>query len=102
RYDELLGSRRGAVGRLQERTWHWLCALYFASPEFKRLEASTQSVRRRILEATCKEPVAPGERETFANFPIERLTSKAIRVLRDRKALTPHAANNRLKAIRYI
>ena len=93
--------RQAVAGRLQERTWHWLCALYFASPEFKRLEASTQCVRRRILEATCKELVAPDETETFANFPIERFNSRAIRVLRDRKAKTPHAANNRLKAIRY-
>jgi integrase len=88
--------------RLKTRTWRWLCSRYLASQEFQRLEPTTQSLRRRILESTYDEPVAPGARQVFADFPIEKLGSKAIRVLRDRKAGLPHAANNRLKAIRYV
>src|SRR5262249_36125011 len=73
---------------------------YFASAEFRSLDPRTQRTRRGILERTCREPVAPGAKETFADFPLSRMTSKAIRILRDRKADYPEAANNRVKAIR--
>jgi integrase len=104
RYDELLkpAAATGGLLKATPRTWRWLLTLYFASPEFQRLKPSTQSLRRRILESTCAEPIAPEAKEIFADFPVERLTSKAVRVLRDRKADIPHAANNRLKAIRYV
>ena len=55
-----------------------------------------------MLESTCAEPIAPGAKKLFADFPIDRLTSMAIRVLRDRKVKLLHAANNRLKEIRYV
>jgi integrase len=48
------------------------------------------------------EPIAPGKSETFADFPIRRMTPKAIRVLRDRKAHLIEAGNGRLKAIRQV
>lgn len=104
RYDALLRGERSARQRHvhHQRTWWWLCSLYLASPEFQRLDYSTQVVRRRILESSCRERIAPGAAETFADFPIDRLSSKAIRVLRDRKGGLPHAANNRLKVIRYV
>jgi integrase len=105
RYDALVQGTAIAAAKLQRarpRTWRWLCVQYFASPEFGRLEPTTKSLRRRILESTFGEPVSPGAREIFADFPIDRMRSKAIRVLRDRKAKLPHAANNRLKAIRYV
>ena len=57
-------------------------------------------MRRGILENTCSEPVSPGSQEVFANFPLGQLSAKAIRVLRDRKAAFPEAANGRVKAIR--
>ena len=89
--------------RLPKRsTWRWLCTQYFGSVDFRRLGLSTQRVRRGILEATFDEPIAPNATETFANFPLQRMTAKAIRVLRDRKAASPDAANNRLKTIRRV
>jgi site-specific recombinase XerD len=104
RYEELLKPAPATGGALKAtpRTWRWLLTLYFASAEFQRLNATTQSLRRRILESTCAEPVYQGAGEKFADFPLDRLASKAVRVLRDRKAKLPHAANNRLKAIRYV
>ena len=45
------------VGRLVPDTWRWLCTQYFASAEFKRLDARGQRVRRRILELTFEEPI---------------------------------------------
>jgi site-specific recombinase XerD len=83
-------------------TYRWLCTLYFGSVEFRRLDQRTQRTRRGILEATFHEPIAPGAKERFADFPLARMTVKAIRVLRDRKARHPEAANNRLKAVRRV
>lgn len=83
-------------------TWRWLCTEYFGSTAFRGLEPSTQTVRRRILGSTFAEPVRPGAAETFADYPLDRLTTKALRVLRDRKATLPDAGNNRVKAIRAV
>ncbi len=81
-------------------TFRWLCTQYFASTDFTQLDPSTQTTRRRILEHVCHEPIAPDASETFADFPLARMTRKAIRVLRDHKAGLPWAANGRVKAIR--
>lgn len=83
-------------------TFRWLCTQYLASAEFKRLDPTTQRRRRSILEACYDEPVAPGEAATFADFPLHRMTRRAIKVLRDRKADFPEAANGRVKAIRQV
>lgn len=55
-----------------------------------------------MLEASFKEPVHPGSKELFADFPLERLTMKSLRVLRDRKADAPGAASHRVKALRVV
>ena len=83
-------------------TLRWLCTRYFGSTDFKQLDPSTQTVRRRVLEHICEEPIARGMAETYADFPLSRLTAKAVRVLRDRKAALPEAANVRIKAIRRL
>ena len=67
-------------------TFRWICTEYLASAHFRRLDKATQTARRRVLEAIFKEPVHPGSKEQFADFPLERLTMKSLRVLRDRKA----------------
>jgi site-specific recombinase XerD len=90
------------AARPKAGTFRWLCAAYFRSTEFQRLDPSTQRARRRILERCLEEPIAPGARETFADFPIKRMTGKAIRVLRDRKANLPEASIGRVKAIRRL
>lgn len=88
--------------RPQTNTLRWLCSQYFASPEFQQLAPSTQTVRRQLVEHCLKEPIAPGVRETFADFPLDRITPKAIRALRNRKKDTPAAANSRVSAFRLI
>lgn len=87
---------------VKPRTYRWLIEQYFRSGEFRALDPRTQRVRQGILEATCQESISPGSKETFADFPLSRLTSKAIRVLRDRKAHLPESANGRVKAIRRV
>jgi integrase len=86
----------------QSGTYRWLCVQYFCSAEFRQLDLRTQRVRRRILEMTFFEPIAPGEKAVYAGFPLSRMTPKAVRVLRDRKLELPEAANSRVKAIRQV
>ena len=86
-------------GRTKPGTWRDYCIKYFAASEFKRLQPDTQRVRRRILEATFLEPISPGSEHLFGDMPIEHFGAKAVKVLRDRKAATPEAANSRIKSI---
>jgi integrase len=91
------------ISLLRNGTWRWLIAKYFAEcADFKLLDGRTKHVRRAILESTCKEPIAPGSHKKFADFPLSRMGTDAIEVLRDRKLATPEAANSRLKAIRQV
>ena len=105
-YKRLLG--RSEAGELatpdagRSDTLRWLCTQYFASAEFRRLDPQTQRTRQGILEHILAEPVAPGARETFSGFPVGRLSSKAVSVLRDRKAELPGSADNRVKAMRRL
>lgn len=81
------------------RTWRWLCELYFASPEFAGLSKATRDQRQRVLTATWTEPVAPSDDRQMGNVPLSEFNRQAVRVLRDRKAAHPEAANHRVKAI---
>lgn len=83
-------------------TWRWLCEQFFGSGDFKNLDPQTQRTRRLILESTFDEPIAPGEQATFADFPIDRLTTQALAVLRDRKGDLIEAGNMRVRAVRRV
>jgi integrase len=104
RYSELLPDiaavREAPSHAARSNTLRWLCVQFFGSPDFNRLDQRTQYTRRGIIEAMLNEPIAPGASETFADFPIDRLTPKALRVLRDRKAGRLGAADNRVRALR--
>ena len=107
RYHELLcASETGKLvvvsdGRPKPGTYRWLCCGYLGSKTYGRLEPSTQRTRRLILESTYGEPAFPGSAETFADLPLGRVTTKILRVLRDRKN-TPDGGNNRVKAIKAV
>jgi integrase len=62
----------------------------------------TQDKRRQLLEATCAELVTPDKAGTFAAFPLSRLQTRHLRVLRDRKAHVPSAQINRMKAVKVL
>jgi integrase len=109
RYTALLKSGSAAgegenapVGRARPGTFKWLIEQYKRSQTFKSLDPETQRVRARILEHCCDEKVTPARPELFRDFPIHRLTTKALRVLRDRKSDFPEAANGRVKALRAV
>src|SRR5262249_47577873 len=64
-------------------TWRWLCVRYFTEcADYLRLDDRTKRVRRGILEATFDEPIAPGSPKLFRDFPLSRMTTDAIEVLR--------------------
>jgi integrase len=84
----------------REGSLRWLCQAYFGSAEYRRLDPSTQTVRRRVLEGCFNEPPEPGSGLVMADCPIVKLTSKHVKMFRDRKAAVPEAGNTRLKALR--
>lgn len=113
RYQEALGGKldptppapkTGAAWRdpIKPGTLRWLCTEYFRSDAFLGLDESTRRVRRQIIEHCLREPTEPGATTIFANFPLDRVSTKAIKVLRDRKKGAPEAANGRVKAFRQV
>jgi len=80
----------------------WLCEQYFQSAEYKQLDARTKRVRKGIIEHIWAEPLKPGASKLFEDIPISSFTPKHMRVLRDRKADLPEAANGRIKSLRAV
>jgi integrase len=78
-------------------TFGWLAARYFASTEFKRLDRRSQTTRRLVIESCLREPRRPGSRDLMRDCPISVLSAAHVKMLRDRRAAHPGAANNRRK-----
>lgn len=72
-------------------SFRWLCAEYYDTPEFKRMDKSTRGRRRTILDGIC---------ETKGDRPYKLLEAPHIRKMRDRKQATPEAANEIVKTLR--
>ncbi|WP_274426787.1 site-specific integrase [Chelativorans sp. YIM 93263] len=96
------GAKDDLSGRPQPGTFRWLCSLYLASDAYRRLDKTTQAKRRAIIDAMLLEPLKPGGKRLYANMPLAALDVKNIEVLRDRKASTPFAADERLKVLRQV
>lgn len=89
--------------RIVSDTFRDLCKLYFASADFRtKLAERTRYVRRLRLEECCAEPLKPGGKILMGDCPFRRVTDVHVTMLRDRKAETPEAANDRLKALRTL
>jgi len=75
----------------------WLA--YARSATFRALDTRSQSQRRTVIESCLNEPRRETEPEgdRFRDCPLTSLAAKHVRVLRDRRAEAPGAANNRLK-----
>ena len=80
----------------------WLAVEYFSSPAFKALDPSTQRTTRLLVDKIMVEPIAPGSPLQFGDCPLDRFDAKAVRIIRDRRADRPDAANNRVRRIRGI
>jgi integrase len=74
-------------------TMRWLCEQYYASAAFQLLAPSTRKVRRGILEEIC---------QRAGQFRYAMMEPPHVAKLRDEKASFPHAANNRVKALRQL
>lgn len=80
----------------------WLCEQYFGSAEYKGLDARTRQVRRQILEHIWDEPLTPESSDRMGDCPLAHFNARHVRVLRDRKAEFPEAADARVKALRRV
>ena len=83
-------------------TFRALCVDYMASAAYRTLDPRTQRTRKGVVDAMLAEPIAPDSDRLFADFPVARMTKRAITVLRDRKADLPGAADQRMRALRTI
>lgn len=78
-------------------TFAWLAAKYYGSDDFLALDPDSQKTRRRVIDGCLKEPHTDDDPDEMGNCPLQFLTSKKIKRLRDLKAGFPGAANNRRK-----
>jgi integrase len=86
-------STRAAFG-----TFGWLLLQYYDSADFKLLPLDSRRTRRGILEHCANEGYASrDDKRKMRDFPVASLTAAHIKMLRDRKAGKPGAANHRLK-----
>lgn len=85
-------AKASAPGKAEKGSFRELCGKYYASPEFKLLDTSTQSWRKRALDLVC---------ETKGDLPVDRMESKHVRRLRD-ELEKMGAANQRLKALKAL
>jgi integrase len=84
-------------------TFGWLVNRYKTECQaFKALDELGQRTRIGVIENMLAEPIYPGAPETFRDFPLTRLSPKAMRALRDRTSGLPGAANSRVRALRGI
>ncbi len=98
--DEAAPTASSSIPAVRPNTFRSMTVAYFKSASFKRLGPTTQHARRLVIETMCTEPIHPGAQETFADFPLPRMSTKSLRILRDRKVDLPEAANQRVKVLR--
>lgn len=79
----------------------WLICEYYKSPEFKKLDAKTQRVRRSAFERFC-DYVPEGGTAPDGDRPFAEMRPKHVRARRDLLAETPGAANNLVKFLRVL
>src|SRR5262249_8860957 len=83
----------GAGERTIAGSLNALIVSYYPSPEFRGLKASTQVVRRNVIERF---------RNEHGRKPLARLERAHIKDIIGGKANTPEAANNLLKVLRVL
>lgn len=84
---------------VKKGTFRALVIDYMASAEFTMLDPTTQSQRRRVIESMLLERLKPDTEDTIADVPLDLFSAQHVRLLRDRKASAPEAANHRLKTL---
>ncbi len=88
------GSLSSTAPRTAPGSLRWLVTSYYGCPEFLGLHESTRAKRRAILDGICLE---------HGTKPFARMETRHVRLqIRDPKAATPEAANDRTKALRQV
>jgi integrase len=87
----------GKFAEVRKGSLRWLAGRYFASPAFRNLDAKSQGVRMSVIESCLQEVAVPGNPRTMADCPLALFGPNQVRMLRDRRATKPGAANNRMK-----
>jgi integrase len=90
-------SESPAIKGAAAGTLGWLAACYFASAEFRGLDVQSQVTRRSVIEDCLREPRRPGSPDLMRDCPVSAVSAAHVKMLRDRKATKPGAANNRRK-----
>jgi integrase len=90
---EQTNNNIGADLRTKPGSFNALCVSYYRSPEFRGLKASTQTMRRNIIERF---------RRDHGTKPLKGLGRVHIQQIIGDKAATPEAANNLLKVLRVL
>ena len=95
-------AQRGEIGatRTKPGSLDALIVSYYRSPEFRGLKATTQVVRRNMLERFRATRAPSGE--PFGAKPLKGLARRHISDIIGAKADTPEAANNLLKVLRVL
>lgn len=93
----LANPRKRDANHVAPGTLRWLAVQYFGSPEFAGFVPKSQVFRRQIIESCLREPLVPGGSHLVADCPVAKFGARHVQMLRDRKAKTPGAANNRKK-----
>lgn len=86
-------------GRYRRGSLAWCFDQYLDSIGFQTLKPSTRTARKRVIASMLAERINPNHPSLFAALPITTARRQHIKVLRDRKAATPAAANERLKIL---
>jgi hypothetical protein len=94
---ETVTKEHSAPSAAPRGTFGWLAAKYFASDEFQGLDPESQLTRRRVIESCLSEAHTDDDPDPMRNCPLQFITSKKIKRLRDLKVGKPGAANNRRK-----
>jgi integrase len=91
-------AMRLAAAEAKKGTMGWLASRYFnESSEYKSIAVKSRSARRSCIEECLKEPLKPGSKLIVRDVPVNRFGPLHVKLLRDRKASQPGAANNRRK-----
>jgi hypothetical protein len=87
------------TGHTKPGTLGWLAAQYFESTRFTKLDPTSQSTRRAIIEDCLREPPEPESKLTLASCLTKKITPVMGLMLMDRKVKDGKrgAANNRKK-----
>jgi integrase len=84
----IVGAKRTVAGTINA-----VIVSYYASPGFKDLKASTQAMRRNVLERF---------RASYGDLPVKGLTRAVLDKIMGDRSNTPMAANNLMKVLRYL